>query len=160
VFEFPNLNKKYNTLDPKPSRLYRNPVAVAQEWQRALAKGECCSRADLARKLGISRARVTQMLRLLRLAPEVLETIAGLGDPLPSPIITERRLRPVVSLPPEAQKCWIDNMLEEKSPPSVEPCPSHVESTASADPPTMSDESALKGEAPGGQGVSGRLAEP
>jgi len=112
VFEFPSLNKKYTTPQPKPSRLYRNPVAVAQEWERALAKGECCSRADLARKLGVSRARVTQILRLLTLAPEVLDTIASLGDPLPSPIITERMLRPIVSLPAEEQKCWIDAILE------------------------------------------------
>ena len=47
---------------------------------------------------------VTQMLRLLNLAPEVLKVIAALGDPLPSPIVTERRLRPIVNLPAEEQK--------------------------------------------------------
>ena len=46
-----------------------------------LAEGECASRADLARKLGVSRARVTQVLKLLGLAPEVLGTIAARGDP-------------------------------------------------------------------------------
>lgn len=120
MFEFPSLNKKYNTPEPKLSRLYRNPVAVAKEFQKALTKGECSSRADLARKLGVSRARVTQILRLLRLAPEVLESIADLGDPLPSPIITERRLRPVVNLSPEDQKRWINSILEDESPHSVE----------------------------------------
>jgi len=41
------------------SRKYRNTIAVAQEWQRMLDNGDCASRADLARQLGISRARVT-----------------------------------------------------------------------------------------------------
>lgn len=47
-----------------------------------LGAGECASRADLARKLGVSRARVTQVLGLLELKPEVVE---ALGDPLSTP---------------------------------------------------------------------------
>lgn len=63
--------------------------------------------AELARRLGVSRARVTQVLRLTRLAPDVLRTIAELGDPLPTPIITERMLRPVVGLSSAEQLRWI-----------------------------------------------------
>ncbi|GAB4326156.1 MAG: hypothetical protein Kow0059_22530 [Candidatus Sumerlaeia bacterium] len=69
-----------------------------------MGNGNCSSPADLARKLGVSRARVTQVLRLLRLAPEVLKRIAALGDPLPSPIVTERRLWPIVNLPAVEQR--------------------------------------------------------
>ncbi|MGQ9494542.1 MAG: hypothetical protein ACUVR2_12435 [Anaerolineae bacterium] len=58
---------------------------------------DCSCPADLARKLGVSPARVTQVLRLLNLAPEVLKAIAALGDPLPSPIVTVRRLLPIVT---------------------------------------------------------------
>ena len=58
------------------SKRYRNPIAVAQEWQRMLSAGECASRVDLARKLGMMRARVTQVLSLLDLAPEVVEALA------------------------------------------------------------------------------------
>lgn len=65
----------------RPSRGYRNPIVLAQEWQRMLGEGQCLSRAELARKLGVSRARVTQVLGLLGLAPKVLEAIVGLGDP-------------------------------------------------------------------------------
>jgi len=61
------------------------------------------SRADLARKLGASRARITQVLNLLYLAPEVVETIAALGDPLPRPFITERSLRLLWGLPSDEQ---------------------------------------------------------
>lgn len=83
---------------------YRNPIVVAQEWQRRLSAGECASRADLSRKLGLTRARVTQILGLLDLAPDVLEALAALGDPLPKPIVTERGLRSLLRLSPKEQK--------------------------------------------------------
>ncbi len=104
VFEFPAVKKESKGTKHRPSRLYRNPVYLAQEWQKALSNGDSSRPADLARKLGVSRARVTQVLRLLNLAPEVLKAIAALGDPLPSPIVTERRLRPIVNLPADEQR--------------------------------------------------------
>lgn len=69
-----------------------------------LSAGECASRADLARKLGRSRARVTQVLGLLELTPEVVEALAALGDPLSRPIVTERGLRSFLNLPASEQK--------------------------------------------------------
>ena len=69
-----------------------------------LSAGECATRADLARKLGMTRARVTQVLGLLELTPEVVEGRAALGDPLPKPIVTERGLRSLLSLPAKEQK--------------------------------------------------------
>ena len=86
------------------SRAYRNPILLAQEWRRALTDLGCSSRAELARALGVSRARVTQVLRLLELTPEVVEALAALGDPLPRPIVTERGLRSLLNLPAEEQK--------------------------------------------------------
>lgn len=59
----------------------------------------------------MSRARVTQVLRVLRLTPEVLQELAALGDPLPSSVVTERKLRPIVNLPAEEQKHKVDAML-------------------------------------------------
>jgi len=72
-----------------------------------LDSGECSSAADLARKLGVSRARVSQVLNLLRLSPEVLDRIAALGDPVPGRGVTERKLRPIVELLPLEQKRWV-----------------------------------------------------
>jgi hypothetical protein len=111
VFEFPRVKKKPNVLRVKPLRLYRNPIGRAQEWQRALVSGEYSSPADLSRKLGVSRARVAQVLRVLRLSPKVVKTVAALGDPLPSPVVTERRLRPIVQLPRNRQWQEVRNML-------------------------------------------------
>jgi hypothetical protein len=95
-----------------PSKRYRNPIILAQEWQKVLERGECRSPAELARKLGVSRARVTQLFRLLRLTPEVLHQIVVLGDHLPAPIITERMLRSIVGLSPEEQRHWVITILD------------------------------------------------
>jgi len=66
---------------------------LAREWQEALDRGKYTSRAELARKKGISRARVTQILNLLKLHPEVQEKVIKLGDPIPSGSVSERKLR-------------------------------------------------------------------
>jgi ParB-like chromosome segregation protein Spo0J len=93
------------------ARTSRNPIIVAQEWQQALQNGAGSSAADLARKLGISRARVTQVLHLLKLAPDVLNAIAALGDPLPSRAITERMLRSIVHHSAEEQRQELRRLL-------------------------------------------------
>ena len=92
-------------------QLYRNPVTLAQEWQQALRSGEHSTRADFARRQGISRARVTQMLHLLKLSSDLLNAIAGLGDPLPSRIITERILRSRVHYPADEQRKELSKIL-------------------------------------------------
>jgi hypothetical protein len=86
-------------------------MILAQDWQQALANKSHVSPATLARQLGVSRARVTQVLRLLRLTPKVRKTIAALGDPLPVPIVTERRLRPMINLPAHEQLQEIQAMI-------------------------------------------------
>jgi ParB-like chromosome segregation protein Spo0J len=82
----------------------RNPIALAREWEALLADGTFASRADLARELGVSRARVTQVLNLLNLAPAVLEVISALSDPLPGRGIAEHTLRRVLKLGWHEQK--------------------------------------------------------
>jgi hypothetical protein len=79
---------------------------MAQEWQQRL-QHDHDTPAELARTLRVSRARVTQILRLLRLAPDVLQQLAALHDPLPTPVITERLLRPIVDLSPDDQRAWM-----------------------------------------------------
>ena len=56
--------------------------------------GEVKNQAELARIKGISRARVTQILNLLKLNSFIIQELEKLGDPLKSKIITERILRP------------------------------------------------------------------
>ena len=73
--------------------------------------GQVKSEADLTRKLGISRVRVNQIVRLLKLDSHIIKQIETLGDPLPSQIITERMLRPYIGLPFEKQECILQIII-------------------------------------------------
>jgi len=66
--------------------------------------GQAKNQSDLARKLGISRVHIHQILSLLRLNPLVVQELVKLGDPLKSRIITERMLRPYVNKSQQEQK--------------------------------------------------------
>jgi hypothetical protein len=59
---------------PRPRRL-AIMLALAWKVQEAIDRGEVKSRAEAARRLGVTRARVTQVLRLTLLAPEIQEEI-------------------------------------------------------------------------------------
>ena len=82
---------------------YRNPIYLAKELHKALDNGQYASLSELAFRLKVSRARVTQILNLLKLSPETITLISSLGDSLSSPIVAERMLRPLLSLEPEKQ---------------------------------------------------------
>ena len=69
-----------------------------------LDSGEARNQAELARIKDISKARVTQILRLLKLDSLSIQELEKLGDPLKSKIITERILRPYVNKSPQEQK--------------------------------------------------------
>jgi hypothetical protein len=102
IFEMPTAPFNHNLIRIG-KRQYRNPIFLAIEWRKVLDDGKFASLAELSRDLKVSRARVTQILNLLKLTPEVIEMISSLGDPITSPIIPERRLRPLLSLNAEKQ---------------------------------------------------------
>lgn len=80
---------------PPPRRPPRaaQMLALAHEFQRLIDSGEVADRATLARQLGFTRARVTQILDLLLLAPDIQESILSIaGSPVTGPT-TERQLR-------------------------------------------------------------------
>ena len=59
--------------------------------------GQVKNQSELARKLGISRVRIHQILSLLKLDSLIVQELEKLGDPLKAKIITERMLRPYVN---------------------------------------------------------------
>ena len=81
-----------NQIKRKPKKTFRNPIILAREMSLMMEMEEL-SRADLARKLGLSRARVTQMLNLLGLPEELISEIEEMGDNWSRQIVTERQLR-------------------------------------------------------------------
>ena len=79
---------------PTPKKTYRNTIYLAREYKEIIDSGKVKNQAELARIKGISRARVTQILNLLKLDSLIIQELEKLGDPLKSRIITERILRP------------------------------------------------------------------
>jgi hypothetical protein len=77
---------------PKPERVFRNPVIYAKELGRRMAE-EGISQAELARRLGVSRARVCQWISVLELPDEMLAEMEALGDYWDRRVVTERELR-------------------------------------------------------------------
>jgi len=85
--------------DPKPPREPKTPRIVkllrkAIEWKDLIESGKFASQAEIARQEGITRARVTQIMGLLRLAPEIQGKILALPDNFHRSSVTERILRP------------------------------------------------------------------
>jgi len=70
----------------------------ALAYQQLLDDGDVKTRAELARLEGISRPRVTQIMKLLRLAPEIQEAILALPLGTPERLVTERKPRPIVEM--------------------------------------------------------------
>ena len=95
----------------KPIRTYRNPIFLAREWAEAMETGDFRSQRAFARAIGLSHARVSQVLGLLRLCPDAREALVVIGDPLYSRKVTERKLRPLVNLPEEKQGLRLREML-------------------------------------------------
>ena len=85
----------------------------ALEWQGLLESGEVRNQAEIARREGITRARVTQVMAMLRLAPEIQQQVLSLPDMARRPAITERALRPIAPLgDPVDQRARFGRLVE------------------------------------------------
>jgi len=87
----------------KPPKASQTPKVVellrmAQEWRRQIDAGEVENQAEIARREGITRARVSQVVSLLRLAPQIQDHILSLPDQAQRSVLSERALRPIAQL--------------------------------------------------------------
>lgn len=78
-------------------------LALAHHLQHAIERGIAHDRADVARRLGLTRARVTQLLDLLLLAPDLQQTVLSLRTDSGREPIQERTMRAVA-----ARALWTD----------------------------------------------------
>lgn len=89
--------------DPKPPWEPKTPRVVellrkAIEWKALLESGKITSQAKIARKEGITRARVTHIMGMLRLDPQIQEQIQSIPDGVHRSSLTERMLRPITAI--------------------------------------------------------------
>ena len=75
------------------NRPKKHIIHKALLWQKMLDDGVVESLSDLAKKEGLTRARVTQIMNLLKLPDEMQEFLFGLDDPKLIKKYSERRLR-------------------------------------------------------------------
>lgn len=88
ILEGVRRNRKHKT-KPRKLKVYVNPVTQALDYKRIMTE-QNLTQIELARKLGISRVRVTQYLNLLKLPKAQLDYIMQNGK---EEKITERKLR-------------------------------------------------------------------
>ena len=68
------------------------------QWREELVSNTALNRATLARREGLSRARVTQIMHLLELPSEIQNHLLQLSDDRYSSVFTERKLQSFVHL--------------------------------------------------------------
>ena len=85
---------------PRLTRL----LALAHRWNRLIEEGNITDYAEIAKTMRLSRARVTQIMDLLYLAPEIQEKIFLPGEGRPT-TISERAARSITNLPIWNNQC-------------------------------------------------------
>lgn len=78
-------------------------LALAHTIEAAISAGRLRDQGDAAQRLGLTRPRITQLLALLRLAPDLQERVLFLEAVDGVEPLSERGLRPVTGV-----LCWAD----------------------------------------------------
>jgi DNA-binding transcriptional MocR family regulator len=86
-------------------------LSKAIKWQGLLKSGQIPSQAEIARQAGLTRARVTQILSLLNLAPKIQEYILSMPKTARRPVVTERSLRPIALVENQRQQIEVFESL-------------------------------------------------
>ncbi len=88
----PNMVKKKPPKTPKEPRI-KELLLEARKWQHLLDTGQVSSQAAIARLEGITRARVTQIMSLRKLTPQIQSKRLEMPKSARRPHITERAIR-------------------------------------------------------------------
>ncbi len=86
----------------RPARVARR-LALAHRIAADIEAGRYKDYADVARRHGLTRARLTQLMNLLLLAPDIQEEVLALEFPVGREPVTDRTLRRVLT-----SLCWED----------------------------------------------------
>ena len=100
-----------------PERVYISPLLEARRYAAILERDPFVkTQADLAREMGVSRVRITQVMSLLRLAPEIQDQLLRLADQRAIRFFSENRLRPLTQIEDSArQLAEFKNLLAQLS---------------------------------------------
>lgn len=93
--------------DPEDQRLqnaliHASPVEEARIFERLLQTTDTQNQRDLARRMGVSQARISQRLALLQMPREIVELMSR-----PKNALTERHARTLRRLPDAKLQVWL-----------------------------------------------------
>jgi len=95
------------------SQLVRHLV-LAYQIEQAITEGRASSQAQVARQLGLTRARLSQIMALRRLAPAIQERLL-LDDDAKTRDLKERDMRPILRIEDwSAQVREFDGLVEKQ----------------------------------------------
>jgi hypothetical protein len=92
------LIKKKPNIPTKARKPAVNIFLKAKHYQKLIKQGVVNNQAELAKREGLTRTRMTQILNLLKLAPEIQKYLKDLKDETEIRFFTERRLRQIVRI--------------------------------------------------------------
>lgn len=95
----------------KSQHYYQNPIYVAKEYKRMIESGEAKNQRALAKKLGISRACVSQVLAILKLDEKLISAIEQLGKPMHGKVVSIRFLSEYLINPERYTKELLTSLL-------------------------------------------------
>ena len=99
----------------RPNGLERgktHPLFLALHWRQILDSNPVLSAKDIADNEGLKRARIDQVLRLTKLAPEILEVLCKMPVDQLKRDFSEPRLRKLIPLRPEEQQLIFSSMYQ------------------------------------------------
>jgi len=82
----------------EPQKIYECPLLEAKRYENLLSDPFINTQSDIAREFGINRARVSQIMALLKLAPEIEKYLLALQDHKAVRYFSERRPRPLLTI--------------------------------------------------------------
>lgn len=101
----------------------KHPIYIAWKWQGKPRSDPTLTRAQIAVKEGLSRARVTQVMSLLELPADILYFIASLTNPKEIRFFSERRLRRILTIeePSLQLRAWASSSVNSRAQSCFEP---------------------------------------
>ena len=88
-----------------------SPIEIALQYAEVLKDPSVTSKAEVARRIGVSRARVCQVLKLLDLDEKILEYLKKTSHTERVYCISERRLRPIAAVKDREQQIRMFNKI-------------------------------------------------
>lgn len=92
----------------------KHPIHLSENWSNAVKQGFVASSTEISEKTGLSSGRVRQIIRLSNLPPEIVSYLKSVSSVKALKKYSEKRLRSIVSMPPEKKLECFENEFDVK----------------------------------------------